>query len=87
MAERTITLDGFSKTFAMTGWRLGYGIVPPSGWCRRSAADHQQRVVHQRFAQAAPIEALTGPQDGCTRCDEFIAPARAHGRRAERDPG
>jgi aspartate aminotransferase len=29
MAERTITLDGFSKTFAMTGWRLGYGIVPP----------------------------------------------------------
>ena len=28
MAERTITLDGFSKTFAMTGWRLGYGIVP-----------------------------------------------------------
>ena len=29
MAERTILLDGFSKTFAMTGWRLGYGIVPP----------------------------------------------------------
>ncbi|HEV7199942.1 MAG TPA: aminotransferase class I/II-fold pyridoxal phosphate-dependent enzyme, partial [Candidatus Limnocylindria bacterium] len=28
MAERTITLDGFSKTFAMTGWRLGYGIIP-----------------------------------------------------------
>ena len=30
MAERTIVLDGFSKTFAMTGWRLGYAIVPPS---------------------------------------------------------
>ena len=28
MAERTIVLDGFSKTFAMTGWRLGYAIVP-----------------------------------------------------------
>ena len=30
MAERTIVLDGFSKTFAMTGWRLGYAVVPPS---------------------------------------------------------
>ncbi|MER3466608.1 MAG: 30S ribosomal protein S11, partial [Armatimonadota bacterium] len=29
MAERTIVLDGFSKTYAMTGWRLGYAIVPP----------------------------------------------------------
>jgi aspartate/methionine/tyrosine aminotransferase len=28
MAERTIVLDGFSKTFAMTGWRLGYAVVP-----------------------------------------------------------
>ncbi|MDP9266258.1 MAG: pyridoxal phosphate-dependent aminotransferase [Chloroflexota bacterium] len=30
MAERTIILDGFSKTFAMTGWRLGYGVFPPT---------------------------------------------------------
>ena len=29
MADRTIMLDGFSKTFAMTGWRLGYAVVPP----------------------------------------------------------
>src|SRR5205823_8687295 len=29
MRERTIILDGFSKTYAMTGWRLGYGIMPP----------------------------------------------------------
>ena len=28
MAERTIILDGFSKTYAMTGWRLGYGAMP-----------------------------------------------------------
>ena len=28
MAERTILLDGFSKTYAMTGWRLGYGVMP-----------------------------------------------------------
>ena len=36
MAERTITLDGFCKTFAMTGWRLGYGIVPE--WLMPSTA-------------------------------------------------
>ena len=30
MLDRTIILDGFSKTYAMTGWRLGYGIFPPS---------------------------------------------------------
>src|SRR5262249_7975252 len=30
MLERTVILDGFSKTFAMTGWRLGYGIMPPN---------------------------------------------------------
>ena len=36
MADRTITLDGFSKTFAMTGWRLGYGVVP-GGWRRATA--------------------------------------------------
>ena len=29
MADRTIILDGFSKSYAMTGWRLGYGIMPP----------------------------------------------------------
>ena len=29
MEERTVILDGFSKTYAMTGWRLGYGIFPP----------------------------------------------------------
>ena len=29
MAERTVLLDGWSKTFAMTGWRLGFGVFPP----------------------------------------------------------
>jgi aspartate aminotransferase len=32
MAERTVLLDGWSKTFAMTGWRLGFGVFPPAGW-------------------------------------------------------
>ena len=49
MAERTITLDGFSKTFAMTGWRLGYGIVPEWLMPSYSRPGDQQRLLHQRL--------------------------------------
>ncbi len=62
MAERTIILDGFSKTYAMTGWRLGYGIMPPD------LAPHIARLVTNSvsctasFIQRAGIAAITGPQ-------------------------
>ena len=46
MLERTILLDGFSKTFAMTGWRLGYAAVP-SGWSSRSLGCHQLGLLHR----------------------------------------
>jgi aspartate/methionine/tyrosine aminotransferase len=74
MAERTITLDGFSKTFAMTGWRLGYGIVPE--WL---APTYSRLVINSvsctnAFAQAGAIAALTGPQDAADEMrGEFIA--------------
>lgn len=74
MAERTITLDGFSKTFAMTGWRLGYGIVPQ--WLMPS---YSRLVINSvsctnAFAQAGAIAALTGPQDEPDAFrEEFIA--------------
>jgi aspartate aminotransferase len=74
MGERTITLDGFSKTFAMTGWRLGYGIVP--NWL---APSFSRLVINSvsctnAFAQAGAIAALTGPQDAADAMrDEFIA--------------
>ena len=63
MAERTIVLDGFSKTYAMTGWRLGYAIVPPS-----LIKTYSQLVINTiscapTFAQIGAVEALTGPQD------------------------
>jgi aspartate aminotransferase len=63
MAERTITLDGFSKTFAMTGWRLGYGVVPE--WLVPSFSRLVINSVSctNAFAQFGAIEALTGPQD------------------------
>lgn len=63
MAERTIILDGFSKTYAMTGWRLGYGVMP------LELAPHITRLMTNSnsctaaFAQMAGIEGLTGPQD------------------------
>jgi aspartate/methionine/tyrosine aminotransferase len=74
MAERTITLDGFSKTFAMTGWRLGYGIVPE--WLQPSFSRLVINSVSctNAFAQAGAIAALTGPQDEPMRFrNEFIA--------------
>jgi len=63
MAERTIVLDGFSKTFAMTGWRLGYAIVPE--WLVQT---YGQLVINTiscapPFAQVGAVEALRGPQD------------------------
>jgi aspartate/methionine/tyrosine aminotransferase len=63
MAERTIVLDGFSKTFAMTGWRLGYAIVPSA-----LKEAYAQLIINTiscapTFAQLGAVEALTGPQD------------------------
>src|ERR1035437_2440645 len=62
MAERTIILDGFSKTYAMTGWRLGYGIMPKE--LAEVVAKLQTNVASctASFIQIAGIEALTGPQ-------------------------
>jgi aspartate aminotransferase len=74
MAERTITLDGFSKTFAMTGWRLGYGIVRE--WLMKAFSTLVINRVSctNAFAQAGAIAALTGPQDGADAMRaEFIA--------------
>ncbi len=63
MAERTIIMDGFSKTYAMTGWRLGYGIMP-----RELAVKVGLLLMHSvgstaQFTQFAGIEALTGDQE------------------------
>ncbi|HEU4920540.1 MAG TPA: pyridoxal phosphate-dependent aminotransferase [Candidatus Limnocylindrales bacterium] len=62
MADRTIVLDGFSKTFAMTGWRLGYAVVPPS-----LVKTYGQLIINTiscapTFAQIGAVEALRGPQ-------------------------
>ena len=63
MLERTILLDGFSKTFAMTGWRLGYAIVPPPLVEAFSKMIINSVSCTSSFEQMAAVEALTGPQD------------------------
>jgi len=73
MAERTIIMDGFSKTYAMTGWRLGYGIMPPG-----LAEKVELLLTHSvgstaQFTQFAGIEALSGPQD---QVDQVVAEYR-----------
>ena len=74
MADRTIVLDGFSKTYAMTGWRLGYGIVPD--WLGHGFGRLLINSVSgaTTFAQDGAVEALTGPQDAVdAMVEEFRA--------------
>ena len=70
--DRTILLDGFSKTYAMTGWRMGYGVM------RTDLATHVSRLMTNSnsctasFTQVAGIEALRGDQGSVDRmCSEF----------------
>jgi aspartate/methionine/tyrosine aminotransferase len=77
MMGRTVLLDGFSKTFAMTGWRLGYGVFPGE------LIPHISRLIinsvscTSAFSQRAAIQALTGPRK------EVDAMAEAFARRRE----
>jgi len=72
MQDRTILLDGFSKTYAMTGWRMGYGVM------RADLAAHITRLMTNSnsctasFTQMAGIEALRGDQSSVDHmCAEF----------------
>ena len=63
MQDRTIILDGFSKTFAMTGWRLGYGLFPPDLVGHINKLMVNSVSCSSMAVQRAGLEALTGPQD------------------------
>src|SRR5881398_2574304 len=63
MKERTILLDGFSKTYAMTGWRMGYGVMRPDLATHISRLMTNSNSCTASFTQVAGIEALLGPQD------------------------
>ena len=74
MAERTIVLDGFSKTYAMTGWRLGYAIVPETLAFAFGRLIINSVSAATTFAQVGAVEALRGPQDAV---DAMLAEFRA----------
>ena len=62
MAERTVTVNGFSKAYAMTGWRLGYAVAPPE-ILRQMSIVQQHTISHPTtFAMWGGIAAITGDQ-------------------------
>jgi aspartate/methionine/tyrosine aminotransferase len=60
--ERTILLDGFSKTYAMTGWRMGYGVMRPDLAAAMTRLMTNSNSCTASFTQIAGIEALRGDQ-------------------------
>jgi len=66
MESRTILLDGWSKTYAMTGWRLGFGVFPESLVEPVTRLAINSVSCTSAFSQYAAIAALEGPQDGVT---------------------
>ena len=67
MAERTVVVDGFSKTYAMTGWRLGFGVMPEPLARHMTALMNNSNSCTATFVQMAGEVALTGPQDDVRR--------------------
>jgi aspartate aminotransferase len=74
--DRTIILDGFSKTYAMTGWRMGYGVMRPD------LATHVARLMTNSnsctasFSQVAGIEAITGDQTSVDKMNDAFRTRR-----------
>lgn len=88
MAERTITISGVSKTYAMTGWRIGWSVAPAS--VAKFMADLQSQETSNAgsVSQYAALEALTGPQDSVRAMREaFARRRRLVLERIERLPG
>ncbi len=73
MAERTVICDGFSKTYAMTGWRLGFGIMPAALAERVELLLTHSIGCTATFTQYAGLEAILGPQD---QVDAMVAEYR-----------
>ena len=72
MKERTLTLNGFSKTYAMTGWRIGYIAGPEDIIKKMSEIRHSLSINSCTFSQFGALAALEGPQDDITRMkDEY----------------
>jgi aspartate/methionine/tyrosine aminotransferase len=75
-AERTIILNGFSKTYAMTGWRLGYGIMPVHLAEQVTLLMINSNSCTAAATQWAGVEALRGPQESVTAMAAAFAARR-----------
>ncbi|MFA6036195.1 MAG: pyridoxal phosphate-dependent aminotransferase [Candidatus Micrarchaeia archaeon] len=72
MKERTILLNGHSKTYSMTGWRLGYGVMPKAIAEKFVQLGINMYSCPTSFVQKAGVEAIKGPQDSVVKMrDEF----------------
>jgi aspartate/methionine/tyrosine aminotransferase len=70
--ERTLLLDGFSKTYAMTGWRMGYGVMRPDLAAQITRLMTNSNSCTASFTQIAGVEALRGDQSSVDHMrDEF----------------
>ncbi|MHA3977038.1 pyridoxal phosphate-dependent aminotransferase [Halovulum sp. GXIMD14794] len=78
MKERTITLNGFSKTYAMTGWRVGYMAAPADFVEKLTEPRHTLSINTCTVSQFAAIAALTGPQDDMERMYEDYSARRTY---------
>ena len=78
MKERTITLNGFSKSYAMTGWRIGYLAAPAAFTHALIEPRHTLSINASTPAQWAALAALTGPQDAVEQMVAAYAERRAY---------
>lgn len=88
LRERTLTVNGVSKAYAMTGWRVGYGAGPRALIAAMAVVQSQTTSCPSSISQAAAIEALTGPQDVvATRRADFQARRDVVAAALNRAPG
>ena len=88
MRDQTIILDGFSKTYAMTGWRIGFGVMPIELVEPISRLATNSVSCTASFTQMAVLEAMDGPQDeGQRHCRRVQEEAQHHRGGTERDTG
>jgi len=76
MAPKTVVLDGFSKTYCMTGWRLGYAVAPPALAPLYEKLMTNSNSCAVNFVQRAALAALEGPQDDVARMVEVFRERR-----------
>lgn len=77
MRERTVTINGFSKTYSMTGWRVGYLAAPGDLVAKLTEPRHTLSINASSISQHAALAALTGPQEPIDAMVEAYAERRA----------